>query len=922
MRSTFGRRSPVFAFLFVVTVACGSRPSEPEGPKNGTPIEDPRAAALVGTGTVDAMVLDAPPSDAIARAYDVAWWEVELHVEGDVAGSTTGEVSPADGTRIAIVFWGHRDDGAPTVEGRFAIDITQWLGLEEEHDPVDIARLFSGSEARFSRGGPLDDDERGEVFRSVFAAVETGLASSPTTKALKPSLQSKGGASPSMTTCAGEAKSALRAALTAVTKKFNGCVSCAAATLFGETSTAAWKACGTCGGSIREASGVESLFDVLRCKKVLSVPEASEDTVVTRPTGTTDAGTCWAASADKVRGTYRITDSKGAVTCGDCPAGTIPTESVLGCAPKSSDPARPVDTTKAIVQVPSTAGTPATTRVVSKDACLLVEIASQGTINSEPVQPGPRRVLYKIGSRTWDTLPKNTQTSTDTVNLTTGIHSNSNEGVFEVTTEPKAARSNAPDNGATVEAAIARGGCSSDAVIGLSRQIVEELARCVEPGMLVKVTSGPGFDASNVPHPFLLKPAAEALAKAGAAAGGAKMRVNHMFRTVAQQYFISRVGPRAECGIKAWARPGFSNHETGIALDVSSGPTFRAALEGAGFRWLGDKDPPHFDYVGAGSVDMRGKDVLAFQRLWNRNHPEDVIGEDGKYGAETQSRLAKSPAAGFPIGPDAGCKALELAPTGDGSREALRYLNNVTTSEHFPGEGCTTGADASHTDVNACLQSGAVCEPFWCDLADLRDPTCSGSTVKPTVSEPSPPPTESPKCSELGKFQLTYYYIAIESDFDGMAAEPMYDKSGALLAMAPTKFVKAARMNGTGKTRDGRALNWVGKCPHSDYGCFRVLDPKFPNGVGKAGRNLDPYQSIAVDPSVIPLGTRVYAKELVGVALPDGTTHDGWLLADDTGGRILGQHIDFFVEGRAAYRALDTKLRITQVTLSPEKCGG
>ena len=44
-------------------------------------------------------------------------------------------------------------------------------------------------------------------------------------------------------------------------------------------------------------------------------------------------------------------------------------------------------------------------------------------------------------------------------------------------------------------------------------------------------------------------------------------------------------------------------------------------------------------------------DVMAFQRLWNRNHPEDIIAEDGDYGPATAARIERSPADGFPRGP-------------------------------------------------------------------------------------------------------------------------------------------------------------------------------------------------------------------------------------------------------------------------------
>jgi 3D (Asp-Asp-Asp) domain-containing protein len=51
---------------------------------------------------------------------------------------------------------------------------------------------------------------------------------------------------------------------------------------------------------------------------------------------------------------------------------------------------------------------------------------------------------------------------------------------------------------------------------------------------------------------------------------------------------------------------------------------------------------------------------------------------------------------------------------------------------------------------------------------------------------------------------------------------------------------------------------------------------------------LHAYQSIAVDPGVIPLGSRVY----IPAYRHDG--HGGWFLAQDTGGAINGRHIDVY----------------------------
>jgi 3D (Asp-Asp-Asp) domain-containing protein len=48
------------------------------------------------------------------------------------------------------------------------------------------------------------------------------------------------------------------------------------------------------------------------------------------------------------------------------------------------------------------------------------------------------------------------------------------------------------------------------------------------------------------------------------------------------------------------------------------------------------------------------------------------------------------------------------------------------------------------------------------------------------------------------------------------------------------------------------------------------------------------YQSVAVDPKLIPLGSRVY----IPAYKDDG--YGGWFIAQDTGGEIKGRHIDVF----------------------------
>ncbi len=191
--------------------------------------------------------------------------------------------------------------------------------------------------------------------------------------------------------------------------------------------------------------------------------------------------------------------------------------------------------------------------------------------------------------------------------------------------------------------------CGTVSVKGLSQQIIEE-GNCVEPGAFAPLTLTSNASAGSSVFAFIQKPARDKLQATMKANPSKTLTINSMLRTAAQQYLLYNWYQNGRCGISLAAKPGLSNHETGMAIDIQEYSSWRSTLEANGFRWLGSSDPWHFDYVGAGSVDHRGLDVLAFQKLWNRNNPGDKIAEDGSWGPGTESRMRKSPAGGFPIG--------------------------------------------------------------------------------------------------------------------------------------------------------------------------------------------------------------------------------------------------------------------------------
>lgn len=208
----------------------------------------------------------------------------------------------------------------------------------------------------------------------------------------------------------------------------------------------------------------------------------------------------------------------------------------------------------------------------------------------------------------------------------------------------------------SLSSVVSAGGCATSAVHALSLQIIDEMA-CMAPGHFVLLEQQPGIEFSGSAVYGLITASGKTDLLAAVTAHGGTLRINSGFRTVAQQYLLYRWYQNGQCGITAAATPGRSNHESGRALDVGNYGEWKPTLEAHGWSQTVPGDPVHFDHVSSG--DSRGMDVHAFQRLWNRNNPGDLIDEDGLYGPMTGARLAAAPSDGFPIG---ACDVMEPDP--------------------------------------------------------------------------------------------------------------------------------------------------------------------------------------------------------------------------------------------------------------------
>lgn len=167
------------------------------------------------------------------------------------------------------------------------------------------------------------------------------------------------------------------------------------------------------------------------------------------------------------------------------------------------------------------------------------------------------------------------------------------------------------------------------------------------------------------------------------------------------------------------------------------------------------------------------------------------------------------------------------------------------------------------------------------------------------------------------QWALRFYWMAKQSDFDDpeeISYKPvdeveLYTPRGLYLGSFPDRFAWELRMEGSGLLSDGRIINYAGPCDFGYGTCFEELDiRRHPFGRGAKRRALVPFKSVAVDPTVVPIGDPLYIPELDGIPLPDGSVHDGCVRADDTGGGIKKQKLDFFVVTYGNFRFLLSEL--------------
>lgn len=191
------------------------------------------------------------------------------------------------------------------------------------------------------------------------------------------------------------------------------------------------------------------------------------------------------------------------------------------------------------------------------------------------------------------------------------------------------------------------------------------------------------------------------------------------------------------------------------------------------------------------------------------------------------------------------------------------------------------------------------------------DPGAGPALPPPPGSDARPSrPTRVPAASSA-PWRNTYYDFPAEET--GVQGAVLYDASCGKIARVTQAFHDKVCVQGSGSLVTGETVSFAKRdcpcaavCPRTNQRiCFEKLDPKrFPYGRGAAGTPITPFRSVAVDVSLIPLGTPLLIPAYKGLRLLDGSVHDGCFVAEDRGLRVVGHHVDIFTgseEGTVAW---------------------
>jgi hypothetical protein len=171
----------------------------------------------------------------------------------------------------------------------------------------------------------------------------------------------------------------------------------------------------------------------------------------------------------------------------------------------------------------------------------------------------------------------------------------------------------------------------------------------------------------------------------------------------------------------------------------------------------------------------------------------------------------------------------------------------------------------------------------------LAQPDLGGSALQPGFDfiQAPPPPASGGPGVWIDNFLITEYYPTLERWFSG----PMVIAPGLSTPHRQDWLYsdRGVRMEGDGIGLDGQQYHISNATPPYAF----APGPSRPLGF---------YRSVAVDPSFIPLGSRIFIPAYRKI-------NGGWFQAEDTGGAIIGAHLDVFRPPPASFSDLGGLLR-------------
>lgn len=224
--------------------------------------------------------------------------------------------------------------------------------------------------------------------------------------------------------------------------------------------------------------------------------------------------------------------------------------------------------------------------------------------------------------------------------------------------------------------------------------------------------------------------------------------------------------------------------------------------------------------------------------------------------------------------------------------------------------GCASGGDRAEPALGGIVLENIAVLPPEPMPAEALTPTQPATVEAESEAEPEP--------AALGSFQLTYYWLA-QPRGANPATEDLYHRKGCTsVAKVSPQFAKRLRTEGGGRLEDGRVINTSGACDCPSSPCFYEPAKHKRWGVGVGKRPLSPFRSVAVDTSMVSIGSLLYIPALDGLTMPGakpwgGFVHDGCVIAHDTGGGVRGKQLDFFMAQRRHYASFDRRHRLKQV---------